>query len=86
MDVSVDWWFLEGSGGEEFVSLKWPSTLLLRCASEVVEEWSRAGPEGRPALCDIVGCHATNFGTQADYEELRISVDALAICSLSVSR
>lgn len=53
-------------------SLKFPSTILLKSAQDVVEEWSRAAAEDRPHLCDIIGCYATNFGTEADYEELRI--------------
>ena len=61
-----------GGATEKFESLRWPSTLLLRSASEVVEVWSRGPSAERPSFCDIVGCHATNFGTEADYEELRI--------------
>ena len=60
------------ASSDKFATLNWPSTLLLNAAAEVVENWSLEPAENRPALSDIFGCHATNFGTQADYEELRI--------------
>ena len=57
---------------EQFTSLRWPSTQLLRYASEVVEEWAAEPKDKRPPLCDLVGCQATNYGSGPDYAELRI--------------
>ncbi len=57
---------------ERFTNLRWPSTQLLKCADEVAQDWSAQDSRERPPLCDVVGCHATNFGSEPQYEELRI--------------
>lgn len=62
--------------GDKFLNLRWPSTQLLRVASDVVEELYlknlNRSAGNKPPLCDIVGVHATNYSSGPDYDELRI--------------
>jgi len=60
------------ASSEQFGNLNWPATQLMRCASRVVEEWKDADVSNRPPLCDLIGCHVTNYGPQPTYDELRI--------------
>lgn len=55
---------------DQVPSLKWPSTRLLETAEAVFRQ-SQASEEQLP-LVDLVGCHATNFNSDPDYEEIRI--------------
>jgi len=60
------------ASSEQFGNLNWPATQLMRCASRVVEEWKDAEVSNRPPLCDLIGCHVTNYGPKPTYDELRI--------------
>lgn len=62
---------LAGSS-EQFIKLRWPATQLLRAAREVMGEIEKLPNAERPPLCDVVGIHATNFGTEPNFDELRI--------------
>jgi hypothetical protein len=56
---------------DQVVNLGWPSTLLLKTAEDVFADLGVVGSE--LPLVDLLGCHATNYGSGPDYEELRIS-------------
>jgi CRISPR-associated protein Cst1 len=60
------------ASSEEFVKLRWPATQLLRAAHDVIDEIEKLPPLQRPPLCDVIGIHATNYGTDPSFEELRI--------------
>jgi CRISPR-associated protein Cst1 len=54
---------------EQAPNLSWPSTRLLETVQDVLES-----PSGKELpLVDLVACHATNFGSRPDYEEIRIN-------------
>lgn len=54
---------------EQVPSIGWPPTRLIETAEGVFQEFS-----GRDALVmDLVGCHATNYGSGPDYEEYRLN-------------
>lgn len=55
---------------DQVPSLGWPSTQLLETAEEVCGEFEAAGKE--VPLVDLIGCHVTNYGSEPDYEEIRI--------------
>ncbi len=57
---------------EQFANVDWPSTRLLHAAREVVDGLENVPAGRRPSLGDIIGIHATNLGTQPNYEEIRI--------------
>ncbi len=61
---------------DKFLNLRWPSTQLLRAAKDAVEETNlktgRDAAANQPPFCDLIGVHATNFGSGPDYDELRI--------------
>lgn len=73
------------ASSDQFLNLRWPSTQLLRAARGAMDdlenpaEW--LSKEERPALCDIVGIHATNYGSGPDYDELRIPRNLLEFWS-----
>jgi CRISPR-associated protein Cst1 len=59
---------------EEIPKMRWPSTRLLEAARQAMEKVEMDGlpsPE-RPPLSDVIGIHATNYGTDPNFEELRI--------------
>jgi CRISPR-associated protein Cst1 len=59
---------------DEIPKMRWPSTRLLetaRQAMEKIEIKDMPLPE-RPPLSDVIGIHATNYGTDPNFEELRI--------------
>ena len=60
---------VEGSP-EQVPSVGWPSTQLFETAETVIRETDASGNE--LPLVDLVGCHATNYGSGPDYEEIRI--------------
>jgi CRISPR-associated protein Cst1 len=57
---------------EQFATLPWPSTRLLNAARHVVDEIESQKVSGRPSIVDVVGIHATNYGSGPDFEEIRI--------------
>jgi CRISPR-associated protein Cst1 len=52
---------------DQFPSIRFPATRLFEALKEVLET-----AEDLPAQ-DLVGCHATNYGSGPDYEELTVS-------------
>lgn len=59
--------------GEEIPKMRWPSTRLLEAARQAMEKVETDAPsEERPPLADVIGIHATNYGTDPNFEELRI--------------
>lgn len=56
---------------EELPKLRWPSTQLLHAARQTMHEFEKH-PAECPPLSDVIGVHATNYGTSADFEELHI--------------
>jgi CRISPR-associated protein Cst1 len=59
---------------DEIPKMRWPSTRLLEAARQGMEKIEMDGlpsPE-RPPLSDVIGIHATNYGTDPNFEELRI--------------
>lgn len=60
------------ASSEEFIKLRWPATQLLRAARKVLEEIESLPEADRPPLCDIIGIHATNYGADPNFDELRI--------------
>jgi CRISPR-associated protein Cst1 len=64
------------ASSDQFLNLRWPSTQLLRAASGAMDDLETPpdwlSRQERPPLCDIVGIHATNYGSGPDYDELRI--------------
>lgn len=64
------------ASSDQFLNLRWPSTQLLRAASGAMDDLDAPSDwlskEKRPVLCDVVGIHATNYGSGPDYDELRI--------------
>lgn len=73
------------ASSDHFANLRWPSTQLLRAARGAMDdldnppEW--LAQQERPPLCDIVGIHATNYGSGPDYDELRIPRNVLEFWS-----
>jgi CRISPR-associated protein Cst1 len=65
------------ASADELPKLRWPATRLLHAARQAIEEIEKLSEPERPPLCDIVGIHATNFGTAASYDELHISAGLL---------
>lgn len=63
------------ASGDSLPGLRWPSTRLLHAARQALALDKREGDleSNPPPLCDVVGIHATNYGTAASYDELRIS-------------
>jgi len=61
--------------GDSLTNVSWPSTRLLNAAWRVLNRAVEAGQELR--LADVVGCHATNYGSGADYQEVRLPRDLL---------
>lgn len=57
---------------EEIPKLRWPATRLLNAARQAMDTMKESGRPDHLPLCDIVGVHATNYGTAASYDELRI--------------
>lgn len=52
-------------------NLSWRSTRLLATAEAALSEWLENG--GSPSeLPDFIGCHATNYGSQPNYDEIHI--------------
>ncbi len=58
---------------EELPKLRWPRTQLLQAAREAMEKLDNKKLSPTPPLSDITGVHATNYGTDPNFEELRIS-------------
>ncbi len=58
---------LLAASSDQFANLRWPSTQLLRAASGAMDDFEAPpdwlSKEERPVLCDIVGIHATNYGS-----------------------
>lgn len=63
---------LRVASSEELPKLRWPATRLLSAARRVLDEIEKLPEGARPSLCDVTGIHATNYGTAASYDELRI--------------
>jgi CRISPR-associated protein Cst1 len=63
---------LLAASSDELPKLRWPATRLLNAARQVMDEIERMPELERPPLCDVAGLHATNYGTAASYDELRI--------------
>src|SRR5581483_840346 len=60
------------ASSEDFIKLRWPATQLLRAARKVLEEVAGLPEAEHLPLCDIIGIHATNYGTDPNFDELRI--------------
>jgi CRISPR-associated protein Cst1 len=60
---------VEGSP-EQVPTLSWPSTQLLITVEDKIRQL--ADHKNELPLVDLVGCHATNYGSGPDYEELRL--------------
>ncbi len=60
---------VEGSP-EQVPSLSWPATQLFETAEAKIRE-SDAEGKALP-LVDLIACHATNYGSGPDYEEIRL--------------
>ncbi len=73
------------ASSDQFLNLRWASTQLLRAARGAMDDLDNPpgwlSGEKRPPLCDIVGIHATNFGSGPDYDELRIPRNLLEFWS-----
>jgi CRISPR-associated protein Cst1 len=54
---------------DSFTNARWPSTRLLDAASHALKH---IADQGELRLADVVGCHATNYGSGPDYGEIRI--------------
>ena len=63
---------LLAASSDELPKLRWPATRLLNAARQVMDEIERMPESERPPLCDAAGIHATNYGTTASFDELRI--------------
>ncbi|HXM44060.1 MAG TPA: hypothetical protein VN924_22685 [Bryobacteraceae bacterium] len=61
--------------GDSLTNVPWPSTRLLNAAWRVLNRVVEAGQE--LSVADVVGCHATNYGSDADYQEVRLPRDLL---------
>ncbi len=57
---------------EELPKLRWPKTQLLQGAREAMAKLEDEGLSPAPPLSDITGIHATNYGTDPNFEELHI--------------
>jgi CRISPR-associated protein Cst1 len=60
------------ASSEDFIKLRWPATQLLRAARQVLEQIASLPETDRPPLCDVIGIHATNYGADPNFDELRI--------------
>jgi CRISPR-associated protein Cst1 len=73
------------ASSDQFLNLRWASTQLLRAARGALDDLDSPpdwlSREKRPPLCDIVGIHATNYGSGPDYDELRIPRNLLEFWS-----
>jgi len=73
------------ASSDRFPNLRWQSTQLLRAARNAVDDLDNPPDwlvqQERPPLCDIVGIHATNYGSDPDYDELRIPRNLLEFWS-----
>ncbi len=56
---------------EELPKLRWPKTQLLQAAREAMTKLDKESSQYQ-ALSDVVGIHATNYGTDPNFEELHI--------------
>jgi CRISPR-associated protein Cst1 len=61
-----------GMSSDELLKLRWPKTRLLQAAREAMERLEIEQVAPRPALSDVTGIHATNYGTDPSFEELHI--------------
>jgi CRISPR-associated protein Cst1 len=66
---------------DEFPKLRWPASRLLQAARQALNELLSLPSAERPPLSDILGVHATNFGTAPSFDELRIPVGLLEFWS-----
>jgi CRISPR-associated protein Cst1 len=57
---------------EELPKLRWPTTQLLQAAREAMTKLESKKFAPVPPLSDITGIHATNYGTDPNFEELHI--------------
>ena len=57
---------------EELPKLRWPKTQLLQAAREAMTKLENKKLSPAPPLSDITGIHATNYGTDPNFEELHI--------------
>jgi CRISPR-associated protein Cst1 len=57
---------------DELAKLRWPNTQLLQAAREAIEAIQSPNFAPAPQLLDITGIHATNYGTDPTFEELRV--------------
>lgn len=57
---------------EELPKLRWPKTQLLQAAREAIAKLEDEKLSPALPLSDVVGIHATNYGTDPQFEELRI--------------
>jgi CRISPR-associated protein Cst1 len=55
---------------DSFMNVRWPSTRLLDSAWRVLNRVLESGAGLR--LADVIGCHATNYRTEPNYEEIHI--------------
>ncbi len=61
-----------GMASEELPKLRWPKTQLLQAAREAITKLENKKSSPVPSLSDITGIHATNYGTDPNFEELHI--------------
>jgi CRISPR-associated protein Cst1 len=57
---------------EELPKLRWPKTQLLQAARDAIIKLENKKSSPVPPLSDIAGIHATNYGTDPNFEELHI--------------
>lgn len=57
---------------DELPKLRWPKTQLLRAARETLAKLDDEKLSPAPSLSDVIGIHATNYGTDPNFEELHI--------------
>lgn len=61
-----------GMSSNELPKLRWPNTRLLQAAHEAASKLEKGKLEPAPSSSDVIGVHATNYGTDPNFEELRI--------------
>ncbi len=61
-----------GMASEELPKLRWPKTQLLQAAREAMTKLENKQFSPAPPISDITGIHATNYGTDPNFEELHI--------------
>ncbi|HEV2964328.1 MAG TPA: hypothetical protein VG649_21050 [Candidatus Angelobacter sp.] len=57
---------------EELPKIRWPKTQLLHAARQTLAKLRDERLSSPPPLTDVIGIHATNYGTDPNFDELRI--------------